>query len=78
MLEKAVNEIFGGEGAELDLAGIGRAVAKGDPVVFEFYQAAVADSIPFGDCDPEDVESQVLEGGTVRGRWIRPPRKAAR
>jgi hypothetical protein len=50
VLEKAVNEVFGGEGAELDLAGIERAVAKGDLVVFEYYQAAVADSIPFGDC----------------------------
>ena len=56
VLEEAVDELFGREGAERDLAGIGRAVAKGDLVVFEFYQAAVADG------DPEDVESQVFEG----------------
>lgn len=56
VLEEAVDELFGREGAERDLAGSGRAVAKGDLVVFEFYQAAIADG------DPEDVGSQVLEG----------------
>jgi len=59
VLEKAVNEVFGGEGAELDLAGIGRAVAKGDLVIFELDQTAVAD------CDAEDVGSQVLEGSVA-------------
>ena len=54
-----MNEVFGGEGAELDLAGIGRAVAKGDLVVFELDQTAVADG------DAEDVGSQVLEGGAA-------------
>jgi hypothetical protein len=58
VLEEAVDELFGKEGAELELSGIGRAVAKGDLVVFEFYQTAVADG------DPEDVRSQVLEGST--------------
>ena len=59
MLEKAVDELFGREGAEHDPAGSGRAVTKGDLVVFEFYQAAVADG------DPEDVGSQVLEGSAA-------------
>ena len=59
VLEEAVDELFGREGAERDLAGIGRAVAKGDLVVFEFYQAAVVDG------DPEDVGSQVLEGSAA-------------
>ena len=35
VLEEAVDELFGREGAERDLAGIGRAVAKGDLVIFE-------------------------------------------
>ncbi len=59
VLEEAVDELIGGEGAELDLAGSGRAVAKGDLVVFEFDQAAVADG------DPEDVRSQILEGSAA-------------
>jgi hypothetical protein len=59
VLEEAVDELFGGESAERGLAGIGRAVAKGDLIVFEFYQAAVADG------DPEDVGSQVLEGSAA-------------
>jgi hypothetical protein len=59
MLEKAMDELFGGEGTERDLAGSGRAVAKGDLVVFEFDQAAIADS------DPEDVGCQVLEGSAA-------------
>ena len=56
VLEEAVDELFGGKSAEGDLAGSGRAVAKGDLVVFEFYQAAVADG------DPEDVRGEILEG----------------
>ena len=56
VLEEAVDELIGGEGTEFDLAGSGRAVFEGDPVVFKFDQAAVADG------DPEDVESQVFEG----------------
>ena len=47
--------LFGRESAELDLAGIGRAVAKGDLVVFELDQTAVADG------DPKDVGNQVLK-----------------
>ena len=54
-----MDEFFGGEGAELDLAGIGRAVAKGDLVVFEFDQAAVADG------DSEDVGSEILESSAA-------------
>jgi hypothetical protein len=56
VLEEAVDELFGGESAELELAGSGRAVAKGNLVVFEFDQTAVADG------DPEDVRSEILEG----------------
>jgi hypothetical protein len=59
VLEEAVDELFGGECAELELSSIGRAVAKGDLVVFELDQAAVADG------DPEDVRSEVLEGGAA-------------
>jgi hypothetical protein len=44
---------------EGDPAGSGRAVAKGDLVVFEFYQAAIADG------DPEDVRSAILEGSAA-------------
>ena len=51
MLEKAVDELFGREGTERDLAGSGRAIAKGNLVVFEFYKAAVADG------DAKDVGS---------------------
>ena len=56
MLEETVDELFSGEGAELELASIGRAVAKSDLVVFELDQTTVADG------DSEDVRSQVLEG----------------
>jgi len=59
VLEEAVDELFSREGAERDLAGSGRAVAKGDLVVFELDQAAVADG------DTEDVGSQVLEGSVA-------------
>ncbi len=59
VLEKAVDELFGGEGAELELAGIRRAVAKGDLVVFELDQTAVTDG------DPENVRSEILEGSAA-------------
>lgn len=49
MLEETVDELFSRESAELELASIGRAVAKSDPIVFEFYQAAVTDG------NPEDI-----------------------
>jgi hypothetical protein len=64
MLEKAMDELFGGESAELDLAGSGRAVEKGDLVVFELDQAAVAD------CDPEDVRSEIFESSTAIADWF--------
>ena len=54
-----MDELIGGEGAEGDLSGSGRAVAKGDLVVFEFDQAAVADS------DPEDIRSEILESSAA-------------
>jgi hypothetical protein len=56
VLEEAVDELIGREGAELELAGIGRAIVEGDLVVFELDQATVADS------DPKDVGSEILEG----------------
>jgi hypothetical protein len=59
MLEETVDELFGREGTEGGLAGIRRAVAKGDLVVFELDQATVADG------NPEDIRSQVLEGSTA-------------
>lgn len=59
VLEEAVDELFGREGAIGVLAGSGRAVAKSDLVVFEFDEAAV------GDGDPEDVGSEILEGGAA-------------
>ena len=49
-----MDELIGREGAEHVLAGCGGAIAKGDLVVFELDQAAVADG------NPEDVRSQVL------------------
>jgi hypothetical protein len=64
VLEEAVDELFGGEGAELDLAGSGRAVAKGDLVVFELDQAAVADG------DTEDIGSEILEGSASVADWF--------
>lgn len=54
-----MDELFGREGAAGVLAGSGRAVAKSDPVIFEFDEAAV------GDGDPEDVGSEILEGGAA-------------
>ena len=64
VLEEAVDELFGREGAEFELVCVGRAVVKGDLVIFEFYQAAVADG------DTEDVGSQVLEGSaTIADRF---------
>ncbi len=59
VLEEAVDELIGGEGTEFDLAGSGRAVTKGDLVVFELDQTAVADG------DSKDVRSQILEGSAA-------------
>lgn len=59
VLEEAMDEFLGGESAELELVGCGRAIAKSNLIVFEFYQAAV------GDGDPEDVRSEILEGSTA-------------
>ena len=64
MLEEAVDEFFCGEGAELVQAGIGRAVAKSDLIVFELDQAAVADG------DAEDVGSQVLKDSAAVADWF--------
>ena len=51
-----MDEFIGREGAELDLAGIGRAIVEGDLVVFELDQTAVADG------DSKDVGCEILEG----------------
>ena len=64
MLEEAMDELFCGEGAELVLVGIGRAVAKSDLIVFELDQAAVADG------NPKDVRGEILEGrATIANRF---------
>ena len=36
MLEETVDELFGGEGAELVLSGIGSAIAKSDLIALQF------------------------------------------
>ena len=54
-----MDEFFCGEGAELVQAGIGRAVAKSDLIVFELDQAAVADG------DPEDIRSEIFDGSAA-------------
>jgi hypothetical protein len=59
VLEEAVDELFGREGAEGGLAGRRRAVTESDLVVFEFDQAAIADG------DSKDVGSQVLESSAA-------------
>ena len=41
MLQKAVDEFFCGEGAELGLSGVGSAIAKGDLIMFQLGQAAL-------------------------------------
>jgi hypothetical protein len=56
MLKETVDEFIGREGAELDLAGVGRAIAEGDLVVLELDETAV------GDGDAEDIGGQVFEG----------------
>ena len=59
-----MDELIGGEGAELVQASIGRAIAKGDLVVFELDQAAVADG------NPEDVRSEIFEGCVSIANWF--------
>jgi hypothetical protein len=59
VLEEAVDELIGRESAELELAGIGRAIVEGDLVVFELDQTAVADG------DSKDVGCEILEGSAA-------------
>ena len=59
VLEEAVDECLGGEGAELELTGIGSVIAEGDMIILEFDKAAVADG------DAEDIGSEVFEGGAA-------------
>ena len=56
MLQEAVDEFFGGECAQLELAGVRGTVAKGHLVVFQLDQAAVADGYP------ENIGGQVFQG----------------
>jgi hypothetical protein len=58
VLQKAVDEFFGGKGTQPESAGVRSAIAKSDLIVLQFDQAAVADG------DAEDIRGQVLEGGT--------------
>ena len=55
MLQDTVDEFFGGEGAELKLAGIGCPVAEGDLPILQFHQAAVANG------NSKDIGGQVFE-----------------
>ena len=61
MLQEAVDELFGGEGAELGLSGIGSAITKSDLIArsVQFDQTVVADG------DAEDVGCQVLQCGAA-------------
>jgi hypothetical protein len=56
VLQETVDELIGGESAEFELAGVGRAIAEGDLVVLKLDEAAV------GEGDAEDVRGQVFEG----------------
>jgi hypothetical protein len=64
VLQEAVDELFGGEGAELGLSGIGGAITESDLIVLQIDQAAVADG------DAEDVRGQVLHCGAAIADWF--------
>ena len=61
MLQEAVDELFGGEGAGLGLSGIGSTITEGNLIArsVQFDQTAVADG------DAEDVGCQVLQCGAA-------------
>jgi len=58
VLEEAADELLGRQGAGSERAGVGGAVAEGDPVMLDFQDAPVADG------DAEDVGGEILEGVT--------------
>ena len=58
MLKKAMDEFFGGQGAELGLTGVGF-VTEGDLVILHLDDAAVADR------DAKDVGGEIFEGGAT-------------
>lgn len=73
VLEETVDELFGREGASLELAGIGKAVAESDLAMCQLEDAIVADG------DTEDVWGQVFQsaqpiahGLTVNDPFLQP------
>lgn len=61
VLEKALDEIFSGESATLELTVIGRAVGEGDTGRCHVTGINVADQTTVAESDPENVGSQILE-----------------
>ena len=57
VLQEAADELLGGEGAGLPVAGGAVAVAKGDLTLVQFEDTVV------GEGHPEDVRGQIVEGG---------------
>ena len=55
MLEEAVDEFLGTQGTPFLCTGLGVAIAKGHPVIFQLEEPVVAQG------DPEDVRGQVLQ-----------------
>jgi hypothetical protein len=64
VLQEAVDEFFGCEGAELKLAGIGRPITEGDLTILQFHQAAVANG------NPKDIGSQIFERSPTIAYWL--------
>ena len=64
MLQEAMDELFGGERAQLELTGVRRPVAKGHLVVLQLDQAAVADG------DSENIGGQVFQGRATIAHWF--------
>ncbi len=63
VLQKAVNEFLGGEGAVFEFSRTGRSIGEGD--LGRFHTAGVKhfDQTPVAESHPIDVRSQVLESG---------------
>ena len=59
VLKETVNELFGGQGAELGLAGAGGAITESDLIIFHLDEAAVAEG------NAKDVGGEILEGGAA-------------
>jgi hypothetical protein len=56
VLEEATDELFGGEGATLELVSGRLFVRESNSAIFQLAQAVVADS------DAKDVRGEILEG----------------